>query len=152
MCLSPPGVSHLNVVNDHWSATPILKSLCLLLRKSIAVKISPRQPHSQVQLPGAASSRCDGRRHKTTSPTEDPPLASRLWKLQVHPQNKKNKNVALSSSLRMDLHGRVLLLLLSAFYALAGNVTEEESQDKIGKVCLQQNIKNMLNHFTHFRP
>ena len=38
------------------------------------------------------------------------------------------------SSLRMDLHGRTLLLLLSALSAFGGNVTEDGGLDKIGKV------------------
>ena len=38
------------MLNDHWSVTPVLKSLCLLLRKSIAVKISPRRPHTLSRL------------------------------------------------------------------------------------------------------
>ena len=35
----------------------------------------------------------------------------------------------------MDLHGRALLVLLSTVSALGGNVTEDGSMDKIGKVC-----------------
>ena len=48
--------------------------------------------------------------------------------------------ILILSSLRMDLHGRALLLLLSALSAFGGNVTEDGSLDKIGKVLLQNCI------------
>ena len=63
-------------------------------------------------------------------------LASRLWKLQVYLffLHKLLPCFDLSSSLRMDLHGRALLLLLSSLTAFGANVTEDGSLDKIGKV------------------
>ena len=60
-------------------------------------------------------------------------LASRLWKLQVYLLDINCDYFDLSS-LRMDLHGRALLLLLSSLSAFGGNVTEDGSLDKIGKV------------------
>ena len=68
-------------------------------------------------------------------------LASRLWKLQVYLLDV-NCDCFDLSSLRMDLHGRALLLLLSSLSALGGNVTEDGSLDKIGKVLFPKWLNN----------